>query len=45
MGTYCLAYRKYTNNVNLRNTSMANKMIKNKSKCGECFSDKTRFMK
>ena len=24
---------------------MANKMIKNKSKCGECFSDKTRFMK
>ena len=44
MRTYCLARRKYTNNVGLRNTTMTNKVIKNKSKC-VCLSDKSRFLK
>ena len=45
MRTYCLVRRKHTNNVGLRNTTMTNKVMRNKSKCGECFSDKSRFMK
>ena len=45
MKTYCLACRKHTNNVGLRNTTMTNKVIRNKSKCDECLSDKSRFIK
>ena len=40
MRTYCLACRKHTYNVGLKNTSMTNKVIRNKSKCFECLSDK-----
>ena len=40
MRTYCLACRKHTNNVGLKNTTMTNKVIRNKSKCFECLSDK-----
>ena len=45
MRTYCLACRKHTNNVGSWNTTMTNKVIKNKPKRGVCFSDKSRFMK
>ena len=43
--TYCLACRKHTNNVGSWNTTMTNKVIRNKSKCGVRLSDKSRFMK
>ena len=33
MKTYCLACRKHTNNVDSWNTTMRNKVIRNKSKC------------
>ena len=45
MRTYCLACRKHIKNVGSWNTTMTNKEIKNKSKCGVCLSDKSRFMK
>ena len=45
MRTYCLACRKHTSNVGSRNKSMTNKVIRNKSKCGICLSDKSRFLK
>ena len=45
MRTYGLACRKHTNNVVSWNTTMTNKAIRNKPKCGICFSDKSRFMK
>ena len=40
MRTYCLVRRIHTNNIESRNITMANKVIKNKSKCGVCLSDK-----
>ena len=45
MRTYCLACRKHTNNGGSWNTTMTNKVIRNKSKCDVCFSDKSRFVK
>ena len=45
MRTYCLACRKHTNNGGSWNTTMTNKVIRNKSKCGVCLSDKSRFVK
>ena len=45
MRTYCLAGRKHTNNVGLKNTTMTNKVIRNKSKCVECLPDKSRYIK
>ena len=43
--TYCLAYRKHTNNIASRKVTMTNKVIRDKSRCSECLSDKSRFMK
>ena len=43
MRTYCLARRKHTNNIESRNITMANKVIRNKSKYGVCLSDKKDF--
>ena len=43
--TYCLACRKHTNNIASRKVTMASKVIKDKSRCSECLSDKSRFMK
>ena len=43
--TYCLTCRKHTNNIASRNATMTNKVIRNKSRCSECSSDKSRFMK
>ena len=45
MKTYCLACRKLTNNVVSWNTTMTNKVIRNKSKRGVCLSDNSRFIK
>ena len=43
--TYCLACRKHTNNIASRKVTMTNKVITEKSRCGECLSDKSRFLK
>ena len=43
--TYCLACRKHTNNIASRKVTMTNKVIRDKSRCGECLSDKSIFMK
>ena len=45
MKTYCLACRKHNNNVGSWNTTMTNKVTRNKSKCGICLFDKSRLMK
>ena len=45
MKTYCLACRNGTNNVGSWKTTMTNNLIRNKSKCGVCFSDKSRYIK
>ena len=41
--TYCLACRKQTNNIASRIT-MTNKVVRDKSRCGERFSDKSSFL-
>ena len=43
--TYCLACRKHTNDITSRKVTMTNKVVRDKSRCGECFSDKSRFVK
>ena len=43
--TYCLAYKKYTNDIASRKVTMTNKVVRDKSRCGECLSDKSRFLK
>ena len=43
--SYCLACTKNTNNIASRKVTMTNKVIRDKSRCGECLSDKSRFLK
>ena len=43
--TYCLACRKHANYITSRKVTMTNKVIRDKSRCGECLSHKSRFMK
>ena len=43
--TYCLACRKDKNNIVSRKVTMTNKVIRDKSRCSECLSDKSRFIK
>ena len=43
--TYSLACREHTNNISSKTVTMTNKVIRNKSWCSECLSDKARFMK
>ena len=43
--TYCLARREHTNNIASKKVTMTNKVAKDKSGCGECLSDKSRFLK
>ena len=42
--TYCLACRKHTNNITSRKVTMTNEVVRDKSRCGECLSDKSRFL-
>ena len=42
--TYCLACRKHTNNIASRKVTMTNKVVRDKSRCGACLSDKSRFL-
>ena len=39
--TYCLACRKHTNNIGSKTLTMTNKVIRGKSRCSECLSDKS----
>ena len=43
--TYCLVCRKHTNNIASRKKTMRNKVVRDKSRCGVCMSDKSRFLK
>ena len=43
--TYCLSCRKHTNNIGSKTVTITNKVIRDKSSCSECLSDKSRFMK
>ena len=43
--TYCLAWRKHTSNIASRKVTVANKVVRDKSRCGECLSDTSRFLK
>ena len=43
--SYCLACRKHANITESKKVTMRNKSIRDKSRCNECLSDKSRFMK
>ena len=43
--TYCLAYREHTNNIGSKTVTMTKKVIRDKSRCGQCCSEKLRFLK
>ena len=43
--SYCLACREHTGNIGSKKISMTDKVIRDKSRCAERFSDKSRFMK
>ena len=43
--TYCSAFKKHSSNITSRKVTMTNKVIRDKSSCGECLSDKSRFLK
>ena len=45
LSTYCLFRKKHTSNIASRKVTMTNKIIRGKSRCSECLSDKSRFMK
>ena len=42
---YCFSCKKHTNNMASRNIAMINKVLRQKSKCIVCLSDKSRFLK
>ena len=44
MRSYCLACKRHTFNKSPKNVIMTNKVIRNKSKCPICTSDKSRLM-
>ena len=43
--TYYFVCRKHTSNITSRKVTITNKVIRDKSRCGEFFSDKSRFLK
>ena len=43
--TYYLPCREHTDNIGSKRVSMTNKVIREKSRCAQCLSDKSRFMK
>ena len=45
MQTYCLGCKKHTDNIGSKKVTMANKVIRAKSRCANCMSDKSRFLK
>ena len=45
MQTYCLSYKKHTNNVGAKKVTMTNKVVRVKSRCANCMSEKSRLLK
>ena len=45
MQTYCLSCKKHTNNVGAKKVTMTNKVVRVKSRCANCMSEKSRFLK
>ena len=45
MQTYCLGWKKHTDNIGSKKVTMKNKVIREKSGCANCMSDKSRFLK
>ena len=43
--TYCLGCREHTGNIGSKRVRMTNKVIKDKSRCAQCFSDNSRSLK
>ena len=43
--TYCLPCREHTANIGSKKITMANKVVRGKSKCCLCLSDKSIFLK
>ena len=43
--THCLACRKHANKIASRKATMTNEVVRDKSRSGECLSDKSRFLK
>ena len=43
--TYCLSCRKHTDNISSKKLIMTNKVVREKSRCANCMSDKSRFLK
>ena len=45
MQTYCLGCRRHTANIGSKRLIMMNKVTRDKSRCGNCMADKSRFLK
>ena len=45
MQTFCLGCKKHTNNIGSKKVAMTNKAIRDKLRCANCMSDKSRFSK
>ena len=45
MHTLCLGCKKYTDNIGSKKVIMMNKAIRDKSRCANFMSDKSRFLK
>ena len=45
MQAYCLNCGRHTSNIGSKRVMMMNKVIRDKSRCACCMSDKSRFLK
>ena len=45
MRAYCLRCRDKVDNIGSKKVTMTNKVKRDKSRCAECVSDKSRFQK
>ena len=45
MQTFYVGCKKQTDNVSLKKVIMRNKVIRDKSRCANCMSNKSRFLK
>ena len=45
MQTYCLNFRKHTNNIVSNKLIMTNKVVREVSRCANCMVDKSRSLK
>ena len=43
--TYCLACREHTGNIGSKKVTMTKKVVRDKSRCAQCLSDKSIFLK